>query len=251
MAQVANNVCDICMRTSGGHYCTQCDQLFCADCKMSHLRSKISKSHIFRSGTNISTRCTVHAEDFIYLCADCDQLICRVCVTNAHTRHALVDIKDSNKKVQTEISTYLDSKVENVRSSTQLIEGRTKTYETEVEVTIKIITVHGNAIKEFVDKQVDALIKALKERKRIELQSLSKANKECKDLLGEVTRRQQIYQDMIKHCDEVALFQKMKTIKSDIANLKVDVSRLPSATYNRNDVSFSDVEKLFGNLTFQ
>jgi hypothetical protein len=43
----------------------------------------------------------------------------------------------------------------------------------------------------------------------------------------------------------------MKTIKSDIANLKVDVSRLPSATYNRNDVSFSDVEKLFGNLTFQ
>jgi hypothetical protein len=162
-----------------------------------------------------------------------------------------VDIKDSNKKVQTEISTYLDSKVENVRSSTQLIEGRTKTYETEVEETIKIITVHGNAIKEFVDKQVDALIKALKERKRIELQSLSKANKECKDLLGEVTRRQQIYQDMIKHCDEVALFQKMKTIKSDIANLKVDVSRLPSATYNRNDVSFSDVEKLFGNLTFQ
>jgi hypothetical protein len=111
--------------------------------------------------------------------------------------------------------------------------------------------VHGNAIKEFVDKQVDALIKALKERKRIELQSLSKANKECKDLLGEVTRRQQIYQDMIKHCDEVALFQKMKTIKSDIANLKVDVSRLPSATYNRNNVSFSDVEKLFGNLTFQ
>jgi hypothetical protein len=89
------------MRTSGPHYCTQCDQLFCADCKMSHLRSKISKSHIFWSGTNISTRCTDHAEDFIYLCADCDQLICRVCVTNAHTRHALVDIKDSNRKVST------------------------------------------------------------------------------------------------------------------------------------------------------
>jgi hypothetical protein len=87
MAQVANKVCDICMRTSGPHYCIQCDQLFCADCKMSHLRSKISKSHIFWSGTNISTRCTDHAEDFIYLCADCDQLICRVCVTNAHTRH--------------------------------------------------------------------------------------------------------------------------------------------------------------------
>jgi hypothetical protein len=162
-----------------------------------------------------------------------------------------VDIKESNRKVQTEISTYLDSKVENVRSSAHLIEGRTKTYETEVEETIKVITVHGNAIKEFVDKHVDALIKALTERKLIALQSLSKANKECNDLLGEVTRQQQIYQDMIKQCDEVALFQKMKTIKSYIANLKVDVSRFPSATYNRNNVSFSDVEELFGILTFQ
>jgi hypothetical protein len=112
---------------------------------------------------------------------------------------------------------------------------------------------HGNAIKEFVDKKVDALIKALRETESIELQYLSKANKDFKDLLGEATRQQQIYQDVIKQCDEVAIFQKMKKIKSDIDNLKtaVDVTRLPSATYNRKNVNFSDVEKLFGNLTFQ
>jgi uncharacterized protein YicC (UPF0701 family) len=164
-----------------------------------------------------------------------------------------VDIKDSNKKVQTEISTYLDSKVENARSGAQLIEGRTKTYEKEVEAIVKVIMEHGNAIKEFVDKKVDALIKALRETESIELQYLSKANKDFKDLLGEATRQQQIYQDVIKQCDEVAIFQKMKKIKSDIDNLKtaVDVTRLPSATYNRKNVNFSDVEKLFGNLTFQ
>jgi hypothetical protein len=64
-----------------------------------------------------------------------------------------VDIKDSNKKVQTEISTYLDSKVKNARSGAQLIEGRTKTYETEVEAIAKVIMEEGNAIKEFVDKR--------------------------------------------------------------------------------------------------
>ena len=112
----------------------------------------------------------------------------------------------------------------------------------------------GNAIKEFVDKKVDALIKALRERESIELQYLSTANKDCKDLLGEVTRQQQIYQDMIKQCDEGALFQNMKKIKSDIDNLKtVDFTRLglPSATYNRKNVKFSDVEKLFGILNLQ
>jgi hypothetical protein len=208
------------------------------------------------SGTNINTEkkvgCTDHGEDFIYLCEDCDQLICRLCVTKAHKKHAVVDIKDSNKEMQTEISKYLDSKVGNVRSSAKVIEGRTKTYTTEVEATVRAIIEHGNTIKDMVDKQVDALVKALRERESIELQSLSKANTDCKDLLGEATRQQQIYQDMIKQCDEVALFQKMKKMKSDIDNLKsVDVTSLPSATYNKNNANFSDVEKLFGNLTFQ
>jgi hypothetical protein len=39
--------------------------------------------------------------------------------------------------------------------------------------------------------------------------------------------------------DEVALFQKMKKMKSDIENVKsVDVTSLPSATYNRKNAHF-------------
>jgi hypothetical protein len=223
---------------------------------MSHLRLKLCRNHIFLSGPNINTikkvGCTDHGEDFIYLCENCDQLICRLCVTKAHKAHAVVDIKDSNKEMQTEISKYLDSKVDNVRSSAKVIEGTTKTYKTEVEATVRAIIGHGNTIKDMVGKKVDALVKALRERESIELQSLSKANNDCKDLLGEATRQQQIYQDMIKQCDEVALFQKMKKMKSDIENLKsVDVTSLPSATYNRKNANFPDVENLFGNLTFQ
>ena len=101
MAQAANKTCEICMRASGLHYCNQCDQVLCDDCKMSHLRSTISRNHTFMTGPNINTEkkaggCTDHNEDFIYLCEDCNQLICRLCVTKAHIRHALVDIKDSN-----------------------------------------------------------------------------------------------------------------------------------------------------------
>ena len=257
MAQAANKTCEICMRASGLHYCTQCDQVFCDNCKMVHLRSKISRNHTFMTGPNIKTEkkaegCTDHNEDFIYLCENCDQLICRLCVTKAHKAHAVVDIKDSNKEVQTEISKYLDSMVDNVRSSAKQIEGTTETYTTEVEATVRAIIGHGNTIKDMVDKKVDALVKTLREREIIELQSLTKANKDCKDLLGEVTKQQQIYQDMIKQCDEVALFQKMKKMKSDIENLKsVDATSLPSATYNRKNANFPDVEKLFGNLTFQ
>jgi glutaredoxin-related protein len=257
MAQAANTSCEMCVRALGLHYCTQCDQVFCDDCKMSHLRARISKNHTFMTGLNINMEkkaggCTDHNEEFIYLCEDCNQLICRLCVTKAHRKHDLVDIKDSNKKVQTEISKYLDSKVHNVRSSAKLIEGKSKTYKIEVESTVKVIIEHGHLIKAMVDEKVDALIQALRERESIELQSLSKANTDCKDLLGEATRKQHSLQDMIKQCDEVALFHKMRKIKSDIDNLKtVDLISLPSATYNGKHVIFSDVETLFGNLTLQ
>ena len=257
MAQAANKSCEMCVRALGLHYCTQCDQVFCDDCKMSHLRARISRNHTFMTGPNINMEkkvggCTDHNEDFVYLCEDCNQLICRLCVTKTHKKHDLVDIKDSNKKVQTEISKYLDSKVNNIRSSAKLIEGKAKTYKTGVEATVKVIIEHGNLIKSMVEQKVDALIKALRERESIELHSLSKANTDCKDFLGEATRQQHIYQDMIKQCNEVALFQKMMKIKSDIDNLKsVDVTSLPSATYNRTSVTFAVVEKLFGNLTFQ
>jgi hypothetical protein len=224
---------------------------------MLHLRLKLSRHHTFLSGHNIKTQkktggCTDHNEDFIYLCEDCDQLICRLCVTKAHKKHAFVDIKDSNKEVQAEISKYLKYKVSNVRLSAKSIEGGKKTYKTEVEAIVQAIIEQGHAIKEIVDRKVDALIKSLRERKIIELQSLSKANKGCKDLLEEATRHQQIYQDMITECDEVALFQKMKKIKSDIDNMKsVDVTRLPSTTYNREKVTLSEIEKLVGHLTCQ
>ena len=254
MAQAGNKTCENCNRASGLHYCTECEQALCDNCKMLHLRSKISRNHnIFLIGfNNKKGRCTDHNEDFICLCEDCDQLICRLCVTKAHKKHAVVDIKDSNKAVQAEISKYLNSKISNVRLSANSIEGRKKTYKREVEATVHAIIEQGNAIKEIVDRKVDSLIKSLKERETIELQYLSKANKGCKDFLEEATRHQRIYHDMIKKCDEVALFQKMKKIKSDIDNLKtVDVTSLPSATYDRERVKLSEVEKLLGNLTCQ
>ena len=163
-----------------------------------------------------------------------------------------MDIRDSNNKVKTEISKCLDSKVDNIRLSAKLIKEKAKTYKTEIEATVKGIIEQGNLIKAMVDKKVNALIKVLRERERIELQSLSKANKDCPDLLEEASKHQHIYQDMIKQCDEVASFHKMKKIKSDVDNLKtVDITSLPSATYNRKNVNFSDVDQLFGNVTFQ
>ena len=53
MAEAASKTCEICTRASGVHVCIQCDQLFCEDCKISHLRLKVCRNHTFLSGPNI------------------------------------------------------------------------------------------------------------------------------------------------------------------------------------------------------
>jgi hypothetical protein len=92
----------MCMLASGLHYCIQCEQIFCDDCKVSHLRLKLCRNHTCISRSNITTDnkaggCTDHNEDFIYLCEDCNQLICRLCVTKSHKKHAVMDIKELEK----------------------------------------------------------------------------------------------------------------------------------------------------------
>jgi hypothetical protein len=179
-------------------------------------------------------------------------LICRICATKTHKKHDITDIKDFVKELESEIPKYLNSKVDNYRSNTKKIDDGVQRYKAEVEATVKTILEQGKAIKELVDITVDSLIKALRERESIDLLSLSQTNTECKDLLEEGRKQQQIYQDILQMGDKEAALQKLRKLKSDIDQMKtIDVTRLPSTTYNRKNVIVQDVDMLFGKLNFQ
>ena len=256
MAQAASKTCEFCNRASGVHFCIECDQLFCEECKVSHLRLKLCRNHSFLSGPNIQQKakveCTDHKEDFLFFCEECDVLICRVCATKTHKKHDIIDIRDSVKELESKIPKYLNSKVDDYRSNTKNIDDRVEGYKAEVEETVKTILEQGKDIKELVDRKVDSLIKALRERESIELQSLSQANTECTDLLEEGRKQQELYQDLLQMGDKAASLQKLRKLKSDIDQMKtIEVKRLPSTAYNRNSVKVQDVEILFGKLNFQ
>jgi uncharacterized protein YoxC len=179
-------------------------------------------------------------------------LICRVCATKTHKRHDITDIKDSVKELESKIPKYLNSKVDNYRSNTKKIDDGVQGYKAEVEETVKTILEQGKAVKELVDRKVDSLIKALRERESIELQSLSQANTECKDLLEEGRKQQELYQDILQMGDKAAALQKLRKLKSDMDQMKtIEVTSLPSTTYTRKNVKVQDVDMLFGKLNFQ
>ena len=103
-----------------------------------------------------------------------------------------------------------------------------------------------------VDRKVDSLIKALRDRESIDLLSLSQTNTECKDLLEEGRKHQELYQDILQMGDKAPALQKLRKLKSDMDQMKtIEVTRLPSATGTRKNVKIQDVDMLFGKLKFQ
>ena len=53
MAQAASITCEIC-NAEGTNLCSQCNQLFCDECKTSHLRVNNNRNHIFLTGLDIN-----------------------------------------------------------------------------------------------------------------------------------------------------------------------------------------------------
>jgi hypothetical protein len=211
---------------------------------------------MFVIGANIQQKakveCTDHKEDFLFFCEECDVLICRVCYIKTHKKHDIADIKDSVKELESKIPKYLNSKVDNYRSNTEKLDDGIHGYKAEVEAIVKTTLEQGKAVKELVDRKVDSLIKALRERASIELQSLSQANTECKDLLEEGRKHQELYQDILQMGDKAPALQKLRKLKSDMDQMKtIEVTRLPSATGTRKNVKIQDVDMLFGKLKFQ
>ncbi|CAC5408684.1 unnamed protein product [Mytilus coruscus] len=95
MAQVSSFNCEICASGPGYYYCNQCDLMFCDGCKLSHLRTKITKNHKFLSYPNINPEgkqyCKEHYENCIFYCIECNTSICKRCAITKHSSHDLVE----------------------------------------------------------------------------------------------------------------------------------------------------------------
>lgn len=88
-----NSLCEICylrhLKVSSTHWCEECDETLCNDCKEHHTLSKASKSHnvtllsvyssLPSSFTNIDLLCTYHNEKYLQFCLKHECPICYKC----------------------------------------------------------------------------------------------------------------------------------------------------------------------------
>ncbi|XP_071127630.1 E3 ubiquitin-protein ligase TRIM71-like [Mytilus edulis] len=255
MAHAASKTCEICVSGPGHNYCEQCDQLFCDGCKISHLRTKMSKNHTFLSGPNINPEvklyCKEHDENFIYYCMECNSSICKICVIKKHKSHDFAEIKESTEGIKAEVKMAIDMKMKNLQSKIANIDQGSNQYQADVQKVIQSIRAEGKRLKEMIDQKVEGLINTVKEKDTRNVQTLQSVRNELKTAFDKANEQQKFYQNTQGTKDTSKLLQKLKQIKSQINQIQeIQIPIMPSVKYAKKTVAESEIGKLVGELTF-
>ncbi|XP_071176413.1 protein Hook homolog 1-like [Mytilus edulis] len=101
MAQVSAHKCSLCDENNGAHYCYECQQALCAECRNRHGKIPALSGHtvadintVNLSTVNKTNSCDTHKKEIQFYCTECSDLICSKCVTSTHKSHSISDITD-------------------------------------------------------------------------------------------------------------------------------------------------------------
>ncbi|CAC5408565.1 unnamed protein product [Mytilus coruscus] len=251
MAQVASKTCDICSSALSEHYCIDCEQYFCETCKGLHKRQKVSRNHEFQSSSDliqeVKSKCKEHEEDFIFLCARCDVPVCRRCMAGKHNGHKVSNIDDSVNNLTQGIKIAIDEKMDIATKNVTQIESGLKAFDLDVNSVTKEIREEGQRKKATIDRVVQNMIDEINSKAMQEREKLKQMVKEAKTELEGITVLYQMRKEHEKKRRDAALFQKLKTLNSDITKFKtVTFSVLPTIKYTPKRISEKNLVNLFG-----
>jgi len=114
-----NVVCEICEENEANEHCKNCSQSYCANCRKSHLKMKISSHHQFISldegmklgGGSVSrvTRCEKHPQyEINSYCRTDKQAICAECAIDHHKGHEVERLVNVVQGFKEEITQPVD-----------------------------------------------------------------------------------------------------------------------------------------------
>ena len=177
MAQCAVHLCEICDNNPGSQYCTNCEQYFCSNCKLSHLKLKICKNHIFQDAQKVNPEEKTPKCEFFFTfyCNTCTCLLCQICLTKKHKKHDFSLLDEAASKKRAAINGLVKSAVATITQVSDTIghlETELKTNEEYKSKVIHEIETRGQEVIDMVKNATAAMIKIVnenesKERTRI------------------------------------------------------------------------------------
>ncbi|XP_063436138.1 E3 ubiquitin-protein ligase TRIM71-like [Mytilus trossulus] len=249
-AQAASKTCEICVSASGSHYCLECEQYFCDNCKGFHKRQSVTKNHQFQSSSDVipevKSKCKDHNEDVSFVCNTCNTAVCSSCVTGSHSGHAFSKLLDSISQLKETNTTDLRSKVDEATQNMKQIEEGLKTFDVKVEGIVKAITEEGTKIKTMVDKCISEKIASVKDQSRKERDKLTKLLEDTRMDLKAGRDIDKTIHELNKTRNDGKLLQSLQKLTDDIAKLTVKPTpKISRIQYTAKSATDNDIKQLF------
>lgn len=243
--------CELCDRGNETKWkCDTCEELLCEQCKVIHLRSRIAHRHQVSSLTRYSKKerqnrdplqCSIHLNEKIHMyCNECEVLVCPDCIINLHLKHPLQKISSVGSKNRTKIEPCLTNgkkKMEDYEKVISHIQKNQTDYSASVEEMINRIKIHGEEIKQEVDKQICELITQLEGKQTTDILKMKIAESQLKKELGvlrEWINKSEEDISIIKHFEEIQ--QNLNNVKPCPEQDPVDAPVITYGNVNLRDL---------------
>ena len=260
MAQCAVHLCEICDNNHGSQYCTNCEQYFCSNCKLSHLKAKLCKNHIFEDAHKVNPeentpKCKRHDQLFTFYCHTCTCLLCQICLTDKHKKHdfSLLDEAASKKR------SAINGMVIFAEATLSQVSGTIGHFETEVKTSEEYKSKVFNEIETRGQEVIDMVKNATEAKVNIVNDNESKERTRILDDIGQ--RRDACSHDtlIISKSNETTNGGNAVTLLASVVDIEtklkcskyldISIKEVQQTRFLKSSGKSKEVEALIGSLT--
>ncbi|XP_063406094.1 transcription intermediary factor 1-beta-like [Mytilus trossulus] len=261
MAQSALETCEICDQALGIDNCEECEQLFCNNCKLMHLRMKISRNHTFKEVDHEEVKlnlCDEHNLGYILYCEKCNSFVCKTCIIENHKGHELEDINVAKiSKLQVEVSAKLESCSKAMHEGHRyalLVQSQMKNFEKDCKKAREQTKSRGDTLKCNVDKIVDSQTKRILKNEQFQKQK-AKTYIDAVELLDENLNKLKLeHRKIHENRSGVALLKSLEKFQKENFDLEIPVmpslGRIHAAILNYEPSIYVRTVALFDDYKF-
>ena len=262
MAQCVVRSCEICDDNPGSQYCTNCEQYFCSNCKLSHLKANICKHHIFEDAQKVNPegktpKCERHDQLFTFYCNTCTCLLCIICLAEKHKKHdfSLVDEAASKKR------SAINDMVKSAKATMNQVSDRIGHLETELNTNeeykskvIHEIETRGHEVIDMVNNATEAMIKIVNENESKERARILDEIGQCRDACSHDTVIISKSNETTNGGNAVTLLASVVDIETKLKCSKYadrSMKKVQQTRFLKSSGKSKEVEDLIGSLTGQ
>ncbi|CAG2197482.1 unnamed protein product [Mytilus edulis] len=235
MAQSVVETCEICNQALGIDYCEECEQLFCNNCKLMHLRMKISRNHTFNDVDHQEVKlnlCDQHNLGYILYCEKCNSLACKTCIIENHKGHELEDISVAKiSELQVEVSEKLESyskEIQEGHRNALLVKGQMENLEKDCIKAKEEIKICGDTIKVYVDEIVDSYTTLVLQKEQNQKQKTKAYIDAVAKLDENVNKLKRMHRKIPDKRSGVALLKSLQNFQKENNNFDLAIPVVPT-----------------------